>query len=116
MASHKRVQIASPRPVPPYWRVVELSACENALNIRSSLSCGMPIPVSRTSKLKRDAVAGVSPRLTLTRIVPAGVNLMAFESRLDRIWRRRVLSPMTACGKSAANEASSRRPLRSIRG
>jgi hypothetical protein len=54
---HRRWQIASPRPVPPYLRVVEESTWLKALNSRSILSGGMPMPVSWTviSSLMRPA-------------------------------------------------------------
>ena len=42
--------MASPRPVPPYLRVVEASACSKASNSRGSFSGAMPMPVSCTSK------------------------------------------------------------------
>ncbi len=41
--------IASPRPVPPYLRVVELSAWVNASNSLSVAWGAIPIPVSWTS-------------------------------------------------------------------
>jgi len=41
--------MASPSPVPPYLRVVELSACEKDWKSSPILSRGMPIPVSSTS-------------------------------------------------------------------
>src|SRR6266571_2666989 len=41
-------QIARPRPVPPYWRVVDWSACEKASKIVASFSGEIPIPVSFT--------------------------------------------------------------------
>ena len=44
----KRRLIASPRPVPPKRRVTELSACTNGSKIASSVSAGMPIPLSVT--------------------------------------------------------------------
>src|SRR6202167_4977807 len=44
--STKRLVIAKPRPVPPYFRVVELSACVNASKIMACLSSAMPIPLS----------------------------------------------------------------------
>jgi len=38
----------SPSPVPPYLRVVEVSACEKAWKSRALCSGVMPIPLSRT--------------------------------------------------------------------
>ena len=46
-----RLDIAIPRPVQPYLRVVDSSACSNSLNIAFCLFFGMPIPVSDTEKL-----------------------------------------------------------------
>ena len=46
-------EIARPRPVPPYSRVVEASACENFENSRSMVSLSMPIPESTISKCSR---------------------------------------------------------------
>ena len=43
-------EIASPRPVPPKGRVVELSACTKGRKIASCFSGGMPMPVSATEK------------------------------------------------------------------
>ncbi|MNP12821.1 hypothetical protein D3C76_1050730 [compost metagenome] len=48
-----RLVIASPRPVPPYLRVVETSACSKAWNSFSHCSGLMPMPVSSTSKRSR---------------------------------------------------------------
>ena len=47
--SAKRRLIASPSPVPPYCRVIDESACVKGSKIVSSLSAGMPIPVSEIS-------------------------------------------------------------------
>ena len=41
--------IASPRPVPPYLRLVPASACWNASKMIFCFSGGMPMPVSATS-------------------------------------------------------------------
>ena len=38
------LQIARPSPVPPCFRVVDASSCENNLNRRSRRSSGMPMP------------------------------------------------------------------------
>ena len=43
-------EIVSPKPVPPYCLVVVLSPCSNAVNIFSSFSLSIPIPVSMTAQ------------------------------------------------------------------
>ena len=48
MSRASRRLIASPSPVPPYWRDVEVSACMKAWNSFPCCSWGIPIPVSRT--------------------------------------------------------------------
>ena len=47
----KFLLIESPRPVPPYLRLMLPSTCLKASKIRESFSCGIPIPVSLTSKI-----------------------------------------------------------------
>ena len=42
----RRFAMASPRPVPPYLRAIEPSACSKDSKMRSSLPTGMPMPVS----------------------------------------------------------------------
>ena len=60
--------MARPRPVPPYLRLVEASACWKASNTIFCFSTGMPTPVSVTSKATTD------DRLVEHRVVgpPAG--------------------------------------------
>src|SRR2546425_9127477 len=48
MSSTSRLEMVRPRPVPPYWRVVDESACVKLSKMTSSLSAGMPMPVSET--------------------------------------------------------------------
>ena len=48
-----RKEMVSPRPVPSYFRVIELSACVKASKIASCFSGAMPIPVSRTVKCSK---------------------------------------------------------------
>jgi hypothetical protein len=48
--------IASPRPVPPYFRLVPASACWNASKMIRCFSSGMPMPVSETSNATTLAV------------------------------------------------------------
>ena len=50
--------IDSPRPEPPYFRLVVPSACWNCSKMSASLSSAMPIPVSATVK----AITPVAPR------------------------------------------------------
>ena len=101
-------QIDSPRPVPPYFRVVDESAWVKLSKMLSNRSAGIPTPVSRTTKCKFSA-AGRPPgretwplrgretwplrgretwplrgRETLTTISPCSVNLIALPMRLTR--------------------------------
>ena len=46
--------MARPRPVPPYLRLVDASACWNASKIIFCFSSGMPMPVSDTSNATTD--------------------------------------------------------------
>ena len=70
---HQPQEIVSPRPVPPYLRVVEPSACVNASKICCCFSAGIPIPVSRTEKCKTTSLVRLlllfhfAPRLRLVR-------------------------------------------------
>ncbi len=105
----RRWQMARPRPVPPYLRVVEESTWLNALKSRSIASCGMPMPVSWTMISSR-----ILPAVTVRTVVssgtlrtwiamlPVGVNLMALVTRLTMICRRRVTSPTIHCGTSGS--------------
>ena len=45
-------EMLRPRPVPPYLRVVEPSACVNASKMPCCFAAGMPMPVSRTENCK----------------------------------------------------------------
>ena len=60
-----------PSPVPPYFRVVEVSSCSKARKILSCFSGGMPMPVSRTAKRRPTSSLGRGrrrrpPRCTTT--------------------------------------------------
>ena len=50
--------MARPRPVPPYLRVVDESACENDWNRRPIASSDRPIPVSRTANVSSTRPVG----------------------------------------------------------
>ena len=52
IASTRRAEMVSPSPVPPYWRVMEPSAWENASKISFCFSGAMPMPVSRIDEMQ----------------------------------------------------------------
>ena len=79
ISSTRRLLIASPSPVPPWRRVLEVSSCENALNSRVIPAAEMPIPESTTSM--RSDRGGKA--LTRTTTSPASVNLTALLIRLS---------------------------------
>ena len=89
--SAKCLVMASPSPVPPYFFVVEASACMNGWKSRVICSSVMPMPVSDTRKLTPAApfpsTTAELSRATESVIVPWSVNLLALESRLNRICR-----------------------------
>ena len=88
--------MASPNPVPPYFRVMELSACSKALNNCRWLFSGMPMPVSCTSKQSRISV-GVSLSIFMRNVTqPTSVNLIALDVRLSNICPNLNGSPKSA--------------------
>ena len=96
IASLKLLQMARPRPVPPYLRVVELSPCENGMKRREISSGDIPIPVSRTSNSSSTELHSESILCVPTSkdTSPDLVNLIAFESRFKRICLNLVSSPL----------------------
>ena len=50
ISATSRAEIDNPRPVPPYRRVIEPSACSKGAKIVPSFAAGMPMPVSATAK------------------------------------------------------------------
>ena len=97
------LEIARPRPVPPYLRVVEVSAWLKAWNSCPIFSGAMPMPVSRTEKwssvLSPWGVCRETCR-TRIRISPFSVNLIALPTRLTRICLMRWKSPSTFRGSA----------------
>lgn len=85
--STSRLQMARPRPVPPYLRVVEASACMNCSKSELSFCGGIPMPVSSTLIWRMPAVLFVRSIETRVRTEPCSVNLTELPSRLSRIWR-----------------------------
>ena len=94
--------MASPRPVPPRWRVDESSAWENAWNNLGNWSAAMPMPLSRTSKRNAAIPASCPVRATVTAMDPALVNLIALPTRCATIWRNRPASPKRPDGTPGA--------------
>ncbi len=105
-------EMASPRPVPPCNRVVEVSTWLNFSKSRPILLAGMPMPVSRTVKRRRtEGERSLAATSTCTATSPAEVNLMALLTRLVRIWRRRPGSPRSSAGTAGSTVQRSSRPL-----
>ena len=79
----KRWEIAKPRPVPPYFLLVEASAWLNAWNSRPSCSSVMPIPVSEIAN--RTIGRSVSKRSATKVSRPFSVNLLPLLRILSRL-------------------------------
>src|SRR5581483_7668607 len=103
--STMRLEIARPRPVPPFLRVLELSTCGNSSKILAWSSGAMPGPVSRTVTMKRPFSA--SARIATS---PASVNLMALPARLSKTCAIRRGSPWPR-GRPGAVSAVNLSPL-----
>ena len=86
-------EIDRPRPVPPYLRVIELSAWLKAWNRWGSRSGGMPMPVSVTVNFSRILPSGAPSSLASIRTEPCCVNLMALLIRFEAICCKRCGSP-----------------------
>src|SRR5262249_47870667 len=103
--STMRFEIASPRPVPPFFRVLELSTCWNSSKILPWSSAAMPGPVSRTVSTKCRSTA-IAPIATS----PSSVNLTALPTRFSSPCDRRRASPWPI-GKPGCTAADILRPF-----
>ena len=105
------LEMASPSPVPPNSRVVDVSAWEKDSNSRLCCSGVMPMPLSRTenSRVALSPACSTSPTETITS--PDSVNFTALLVRLISTWPNRRGSPSSWEGTSAARENSSSRPF-----
>lgn len=102
IASASRRQMASPRPVPPYRRVVEASAWAKGSKSRSAVAGSIPTPVSVTSKRTvTPAAVGWPATPARSTTSPDEVNFTALVAKFNRIWRSRPTSPRRAVGRSA---------------
>ncbi len=114
--SASRLLMASPRPVPPYLRVVEESACENDWNNRPICSLDSPIPVSRTLKWSSTSPSATGEEVTLSTTSPCSVNFTEFASRLSMTCRSRVTSLLIPSGISPSNRYARSRLFSAARG
>ncbi len=101
-------QIDRPNPVPPYLRVVEVSAWWKAENSLSRCAADRPIPVSRTAKRHFPGSGAGAMEIAIS---PRSVNFTALPTRLKSTWRRRNGSPSTASGSPGSSRANRRKPL-----
>ena len=104
-------EMVSPSPVPPCFRVVDMSAWVKAWNSFAHCSGVMPIPVSRTENLNCTLRPVCSSTSTFTQTSPCSVNFTALLTRLVRICPSRNGSPDSRCGIEAATSAKNSSPF-----
>ncbi|MBV6475800.1 MAG: hypothetical protein MOGDAGHF_01366 [Rhodocyclaceae bacterium] len=113
ISSTSALEIARPRPVPPYLRVVELSAWLKGWKSLAHCSGVMPMPLSLTRKCSSMSSAPPPARSTPITTSPRSVNLTALLARLTRTWPSRSGSPTSVAGRSGGTSKSSSSPLSS---
>ncbi len=89
------LQMDRPKPVPPYFLVVEPSACWKGVKIVDSLSFGIPMPVSLIFAWSFNRSSFSSSISRESSISPDSVNLGALPIRLVSACRKRRGSPFT---------------------
>ena len=99
--------MASPRPMPPCRRVVEVSPWTNASNRSGVVSALTPTPVSSNS-MRTPPPAATAAR---TSTLPVSVNVIAFDSSLRTMRRTRAASPTTSAGSAGSITAARSRPF-----
>ena len=103
ISSASRLLMAKPRPVPPYLRVVELSAWLKLWNSLVMPAALRPMPVSRTANSSCGWPLSTVLKRTVNTTSPFSVNLTELDNRFSRICRSRVTSPLMATGTSPSN-------------
>src|SRR6185503_431514 len=93
MISVSCLEIARPSPVPPYFRVVDASACSKAWNRREICASVMPMPLSLTENCTSLLSGLSSSTRTATETSPCSVNLTALLQKLLRISQSQSGSP-----------------------
>ena len=104
----------SPSPVPPYFLVIDASACVKLLKSLSLSSGESPIPVSTTIKNSSTTSSIFVFNVISMPTYPCSVNLTALDTRLFSICVRRSSSPISLSGISGATFNVKRRPLRIV--
>jgi len=92
-----RLAIASPSPVPPFFFVIEESACWNSSKIFACSASAMPGPVSRTATVNEPLAEEA-----LIATSPTSVNLIALPTRLSSC-RFRKLYPFDSLAATNQN-------------
>ena len=108
----RSLEMVSPRPVPPNFRVVEASAWANGVNNFAMFSSVKPTPVSSTSNLTIICPLGAGSSVTRTHTWPCSVNLIALPTRFRMICRSRAGSPFTMRAPLRSMSHSSSRRFR----
>ena len=96
------LQITSPSPVPPTFRVEPESICWNFLNSFGRSFAAMPSPWSRIETRSTRSATEASMRT----LPPAGENLMAFDSRFVTTCVMRCASSMASGSRSGSDSSS----------
>ena len=94
--------ISSPSPVPPWRRAGELSPCPKRVNRFFIAASSMPAPVSVTTNSSSGAGPPGWRTRTSSTTWPWSENLMALDSRLNRICLTRVASSTMRSGTSGS--------------
>ena len=102
ISSASRLEMARPKPVPPYLRMVEPSAWVKEVKRIFCLLAGMPMPLSLTEKRSVAFFSSAFSRLTRINISPSSVNFTELLPRLTRIWRSLLGSPRRSDGTSGS--------------
>ena len=97
-------EIVRPSPVPPYLRVIDVSACEKASKILAFCSLVTPIPLSCTSNLILVIPSCPESSFLISTLIDPEllVNLTAFERRLITTSLILVGSPLIGCSSSGS--------------
>ena len=112
MIATRFLVIAIPKPVPPYFLAIPLSACSNGSYKCSKNSFFIPMPLSFTINLSHIlSLAERSILISSLTLPPLGVNLIALDNKLSRIWLTRIESPSNSSSLNPEITISKDKPL-----